>query len=195
MIEQLADQRRRWRVACEIYRQERATTWIKPEGRSMRPLFGPATWALVEFGAFPGAVGDIVLFQHADLVISHRLVAWQPEQSRLIAKGDAQAYCDAPLGRNDILGVVRALRRSPNGPPSSAACVGWSARAIARISVGVGGCASLAQRAATILPDPLRRIALRAMPPLARVAALALFAPIIWAAQIHVAIYNNKERG
>jgi hypothetical protein len=194
MVEQLVDQRRRWRVACEIYRQERSTVWIKPEGRSMRPLFGPDAWALVEFGATPALVGDIVLFRRNDLVISHRLVAWQAGSAVLIAKGDAEAYCDAPLELDDILGVVRAWRSGPSGPATSAACVGWPARLIAYASWWSGRGASVTRRAATLLPDPLRRVAFRAIPPLARVAALALFAPIIWAAQILALFTHGKER-
>jgi hypothetical protein len=187
MVEQAVDQRRRWRVACEIYRQERSTVWIKPEGRSMRPLFGPDTWALVEFGAAQASVGDIILFRRGDLVISHRLVAGRAGRGELIAKGDAEAYCDAPLDPNDILGVVRALRSGPGGPASSAAIAGWPARAIARISWWGARVASLTRRAATLLPNPPQRVAFRAIPPLARVAALALFAPIKWVAQIPAA--------
>ena len=193
MVEQAIDQRRRWRVACEIYRQQQATVWVKPEGRSMRPLFAPDVWALVEFGAAPKSVGDIFLFRRADLVISHRLVA-QAASGETIAKGDAEAYCDAPVDSNDILGVVRALRHGPSGSPTSAACTGWPARTIARISWWGGRGAASARRAATALPGPLRRIAIRAITPLARVVALALFAPIGWAAQIHAVIDHGNER-
>ncbi len=194
MVEQLVDRRRRWRAACEVYRQERTTTWIKPEGRSMRPLIGPGAWALVEFGAAPTAVGEIVLFGRGDLVIAHRLVAWRPGRAGLIAKGDAEADYDAPLDLEDILGVVRALRRGPSGPPTRIGCVGRLARAVARASRWLGRGAALARRAATFLPAPLRRLALRAIPLVIRGVALALFAPIVWATQILVVSYHGDER-
>ncbi|HEX9371286.1 MAG TPA: S24/S26 family peptidase [Roseiflexaceae bacterium] len=194
MVEQLVDRRRRWRATCEIYRQERATAWIKPEGRSMRPLIGSGAWALVEFGAWPAGVGEIVLFGRGDLVIAHRLVAWRPGPSGIVAKGDAEAYCDAPLDLNDIFGVVRALRRGPDGPATSVGCTGRPARAIARVSWWGGRGAALARRAALFLPAPLRQIALRAIPPLARVAAQALLAPFSLAARIQAVPVHGDER-
>jgi hypothetical protein len=194
MVEQLIDQRRRWRAACEVYRQERASTWIRPEGRSMRPLIGPNTWALVEFGAAPPAVGEIILFGRGDLVIAHRLIARQPGRTGLIAKGDAEANYDAPLEASDILGVVRALRRGPHGPATRVGCAGWSSRIIAGASRRFGQAAALARRTATLLPDPLRRLALRAIPPFIRVAALVLFAPVWWAAQISAVRSHGDER-
>jgi Peptidase S24-like len=194
VVEQLIDRRRRWRAACEVYRQERANAWIKPEGRSMRPLIGPGTWALVEFGAAPAAVGEIVLFGRGDMVIAHRLVAWRPGRVGLIAKGDAEANCDMPLNPSDILGVVRALRRGPDGLATRVGCAGLSARMIASASLWLGRGAALARRGATLLPDPLRRLALRAIPPFTRVAALALFAPVWWAAQIQAVRTHGDER-
>jgi len=195
VAEQLVDQRRRWRTACEIYRQERATTWIRPAGRSMRPLIAPDTWALVEFGAAPASLGEIVLFGRGDLVIAHRLVARQPGRDGLIAKGDSEAGCDAPVALENILGVVRALRYGSHGPGSSLGCTGRLARAIARVSWWGSRVTGLARSAATFLPDPLRRVALRAIPPLARVVALVLFAPITWAARIQAVSKHSNERG
>jgi len=194
VVEQLVDRRRRWRTTCEIYRQERASAWIKPEGRSMRPLIGSDAWALVEFGARPAGIGEIVLFGRGDMVIAHRLVAWRPGSGEIVAKGDAEAYCDAPLDLNDIFGVVRALRRGPDGPATSVGCAGRPARAIARVSWWGGRSAALARRAAVYLPAPLRQIALRAIPPLARVAAQALMAPFSLAAQIQAVPVQGDER-
>jgi hypothetical protein len=195
VAEQLVDQRRRWRTACEVYRQERATTWIKPAGRSMRPLIAPDTWALVEFGAAPAHLGEIILFGRGDLVIAHRLVVWWPGRGGLIAKGDAEAGCDAPLDLENILGVVRALRPGSDGPGSNLGCTGRLARVIARVSWWGGRVVALVWSAATFLPDPLRRVALRAIPPLARVVALVLLAPVNWAARIQAVSKHGDERG
>ena len=159
----------------------------------MRPLIGPGAWALVEFGAAPAGIGEIVLFGRGDMVIAHRCVA-RGADGALIAKGDAEAGCDAPLDRGDILGVVRALRRGPSGPAASFGCTGRSAWAIAQISRAIGRGAALARQCAATLPNPLRRAALHAIPPFARVAALALLAPIAWAARIHAVRFHGDER-
>jgi len=195
----MIEQRQRWlpeaiRATFEIYRQTGDRTWVAARGSSMRPLIAPGARLLVEFGAAPASVGEIVLFGHGDMVIAHRLVAWRPSQGGLVAKGDAEAFCDAPLDLEDILGVVRALRRGPSGPATRVGCVGRPARAVARASRWLGRSAALARRAATFLPAPLRRLALRAIPLVIRGVALALFAPIVWATQILVVSYHGDER-
>jgi hypothetical protein len=187
----MLEQRQRWlpqarRAAFELYRQEASRRWVAARGGSMRPLIAPGTWMLVEFGAAAVGVGDIVLFPINDLVVAHRLVAQLPGATGLVVKGDAEPYRDQPLDQSDLLGVVRALRRGPAGPITTWGCVGHSACMIAQLSRWSGRGAALARRAATFLPDPLRRVALRAIPPLARVAAQVLLAPFDWAARIQI---------
>ena len=195
----MVEQVQRWlprarRALFEIYRQQAASSWIEADGQSMQPLIHPGDWMLVEFGALPTAVGEIVLFSRGDSVVAHRVVAHRRGSAPLITKGDAEPYCDPPLGAADVLGVVRALRHGPHSPPSGAGCRGPSARAIARVSRWSGRGAALARRMATVLPDPVRRAALSAIPPLARVVAQALLAPICWAARIHAVRSDRAER-
>src|SRR5262245_19232930 len=80
----------------EIYHQERGIVWVEAQGNSMRPLIEPGIWLRVDFGPTPPNVGEIIVFHRGDRMIAHRLVAWRPDHGRLIAKGDAEAYCDAP---------------------------------------------------------------------------------------------------
>lgn len=184
----MVEQRQRWlpeavRATFEIYRQNGEQAWIAARGDSMRPLIAPGARLLVAFGALPTGVGEIVVFAQGERLIAHRVVAWR--RSRPIAKGDAEAFCDAPLEREHILGVVRALRRSPDAPASSFGCAGRAARAIAHVSWWLGRSAALARRTSAFLPDPVRRAALRALPPLAWVVAQMFLVPMAWAAQIH----------
>jgi hypothetical protein len=183
----VVEQRRRWlpeavRATFEIYRRAGDQAWVVAHGDSMRPLIPPGARLLVEFGALPAGVGEIIVFAQGERLIAHRVVAWR--WSSPIAKGDAEAFCDAPLDHENILGVVRALRRGPREPASSLGCTGRFARVIARVSWWCGRSAALARRAATFLPDPLRRFALRAIPPLARVTAQMFLVPICWAVRI-----------
>lgn len=178
------------RATFEDYRQRNVTTWIAPHGASMRPLIGPATWMLVEFGAADVSVGDVVLFPLGNVLVAHRVVARVERQGqpRLITKGDAEPFYDAPVPPASVIGVARALRQGRDGPSTRFGCTGRSARGIARVSRLHGRAAWLARRAAELLPDPLRRPILRVVPPLARVAARVLLAPLPWAASYRTQI-------
>jgi Peptidase S24-like len=192
------DQRQRWlphaiRATFDQYRDQQASAWIKAQGNSMRPLIAPGAQLLVEFGAAPLRVGEIVLFSQKDRLVAHRLVAWRPGRG-WTAKGDAEAYADGLLEPGDMLGVVRAVRRSPNESATAIGCHGRFAHAMAGASRWLGRAAALARRAATFLPGPLRSLALRAIPPLIRVVALALFVPVRWAAQIQAVNTHSHER-
>jgi hypothetical protein len=193
----MVDQRQRWlplaiRATLDRYRDQQENAWIKAQGHSMRPLIAPGGQLLVEFGASP-QIGEIIVFGQNDRLVAHRLVAWRPGRG-WVAKGDAEAYADGLLEPSDILGVVRAVRSSPNQPATTVGCHGRLARAIARASRWLGRGATLARRAATLLPGPLRRLALLAIPPLIRVAALALFAPVRFAAKIQAVSDHGPER-
>jgi hypothetical protein len=170
------------RAAFEDYRRQRARVWIGPRGTSMRPLIGAGSRLLVDFGAV-AAIGDIVVFPRGDILVAHRLVARRQRHGKeiLIAKGDAEPYFDAPLQPSELLGVVRALRRSGTAQATSLGCAGWSARLIAHISYSAGRSAWIARRASAILPGPLRRVALSAISLLVRVTAHTLLTPLLWA--------------
>jgi hypothetical protein len=194
----VVDQRQRWlphaiRATFDRYRDQHESVWIKAQGDSMRPLIAPGAQLLVEFGVQPRQVGEIVVFGQGDRLVAHRLVAWQ-SGCGWVAKGDAEAYSDGSLEPSDTLGVVRAVRHAPNQAATTIGCQGQLARVIAHASHWLGRGAALARRAATFLPDPLRRLALRAIPPFIRVAALALFAPVRWAAQIQAVKAHSPER-
>jgi hypothetical protein len=184
------------RAAFEDYRREAISTWIAATGNSMRPLIKPGTRMLVEFGASAVEVGDIVLFPLGDLIVAHRIVAqrWEHGARVLIPKGDGEPYCDKPIHLSDVMGVVRALRYGADDPAANVGCVGFWARATARISRQSGRGAALARRVAAVLPDRLRQTALRAIPPFARIAARVLFAPVLWGARIQSLGVHGEQR-
>ena len=183
------------RATFEDYRRRGLTTWIAPRGASMRPLVGPDTWMQVEFGAAKVRRGDIVLFPIGELLVAHRVVALRERagQPIVIAKGDAEPFYDPPIQLGDVIGVVRALRQGRAGAPNSFGCAGAPAAWIASVSRWHGRSAQFARRAATNLPDPLRRVALPAIPPFARVVARILLAVVPWAARLS-SLQTTKER-
>jgi hypothetical protein len=198
MIEQEQQRLRQARRAIfEEYRRLRLSAWIAPRGRSMRPLIGSDTWMLVEFGAPAVAVGDIIVFPLGDMLVAHRVVArrWRQGAEWLIAKGDAEPYYDPAVRSSDVLGVVRALRRRAAAPVQRYGCSGLAARAIAHASRLGGRGAWLARRLAAFLPDPLRRMALRAIPPFARVTAHLLYTPLHWAVWFQRKQFEQWEGG
>jgi hypothetical protein len=185
------------RAAFEDYRRQAISTWIAATGNSMRPLIKPGTRMLVEFGATAVEVGDIVLFPLGDLIAAHRVVAqrWEHGARVLIPKGDGEPYCDKLIQLSDVMGVVRALRYDVDGPAVNVGCVGFSARVTARISRQIGRVAAFARRVTAVLPDRVRRMALHAIPPFARIAARVLFAALLWGARIQdVRLHGAKRR-
>ncbi|HNP72674.1 MAG TPA: hypothetical protein PLO33_09375 [Kouleothrix sp.] len=176
------------RLVFEDYRRRHVTAWIAPHGTSMRPLIGRDTWLQVEFGAASVAIGDIILFPLGDMLVAHRVVAMRQRhgQTIVVPKGDAEPFCDPRVPLDDVIGVVRALRAGRNGAVSSLGCSGAPARLIAQLSRQHGRAANGARRFAALLPNPLRRLAIGAIPPLARVVARVLFAPFPWAAWLRI---------
>lgn len=174
------------RALFDAYGREAVTEWIQARGRSMEPLVRPGSWMLVEFGAGAVRVGDIVLFSKGDEIVAHRVVASRPSGGvrLLVTKGDAEPYREAPLHPREVIGVVRALRPRPDGPPVTVGAAGASARFIAFVSNTSGRTAMLATRAARRLPDPLRRPTLRTSTALSRVAGRAGGAPFAGLAQL-----------
>jgi hypothetical protein len=171
------------RALFDDYRLRHASAWIEPRGTSMRPLIGPGTWLQVEFGASEFALGDIILFPLGTMLVAHRIVAWKTRQDQLVLvpKGDAEPYADPLIAPNEILGVVRAVRRKPEGSGTRFGCAGRSAPMIAAISRSLGHTAAELRRLATLLPGPARQLALNAIPPLLRGVARIIFAPLFWA--------------
>ena len=95
------------------YRQAGTRAWLETRGTSMRPLVGPGGRMLVEFGAQPKEVGEIVVFERRDEIVAHRIVGRRvfEGRDRFIVKGDAEAYFDPPIGRDD----PRCRPRHPPG--------------------------------------------------------------------------------
>jgi hypothetical protein len=154
--------------------------WLETRGTSMTPLVGPGGRMLVEFGASPSRVGEVVLFERHDTIVAHRIVGRRQRDGReqLLVKGDAEAYFDPPIGRDDVLGVVRGLSRGEDAPVHRRGLAGRSSRVIARVSRWSGRGARVARRLATRTPDPVRGVALRAIPSLARVPTRLIVAPL-----------------
>ncbi len=162
------------------YRDDGTEAWLETRGTSMRPLVGPGGRMLVAFGAKPTRVGQVIVFERYDGIVAHRLVGSRRHDGReqLIVKGDNEAYFDPPIGRDDVLGVVRAIRRGEAGLLSRRGLDGRTARLIAIVSRTTGRGARIARRLAGYSPDPIRRTALRAIPTLARVPTRLISAPI-----------------
>jgi hypothetical protein len=162
------------------YRDAGAEVWLETRGVSMRPLVGPGGRMLVDFGARPTRIGEIVVFERSGGIVAHRLVGSRHRDGReqLIVKGDAEAYFDPPIGRDVVLGVVRGVRRDAVGPVRRHGLDGRWAQLIAGVSRWTGRGARLAHRGAVHSPRPIRRTALRAIPALARAPTRLIMAPI-----------------
>ena len=182
------------RALFEDDRRRAASRWIQARGASMRPLIAPGTWMLVDFGARPHGVGEIVLVPVGDVIVAHRVVGTIRRETGtlLLTKGDAEPYCDAPVSADAVIGVVRALRRRPRGRSTAVGCTGRPARVIAAISGWSGRSARRAGRLGRLLPVPLRRLLRTAVLPLARTATRLVAAPLASAARVETAL---EERG
>lgn len=120
-----------------IYAREGRREWIGARGHSMRPLIGPSAWMLVEFGPPRVTVGEIVLFRSGAQLVAHRVVG-RHRDGRLITKGDSRLIFDPPVRADDIVGVVRAVRRRPGTNGNTTACTGTVALVAAKASVALG---------------------------------------------------------
>lgn len=176
------------------FREQARRVWVAADGSSMRPLIRPGEFLLVDFGALPTGLGQIVLFMLGQRVIAHRIIGIDQATQQFIIKGDAEPYYDAPITGADVVGVVRARRSTAYSPAISYGFAGRPARIIARISRWLGRCLIFAQRTTILFPDPLRRIAVRVIASLAWVAAQVLLAPFRWVAYTEI-LSNDEERG
>lgn len=163
----------------ESYRSDGRTTWLEATGRSMDPLIPAGSMLLIEFGAAPERIGDIVLFRRASGAVAHRLVARRRagDQLLLVAKGDGEALADPAFGPEAVLGVVREVRL-PDGRPSRAAIARRRGAALAHVSRWNGRAARLGGFAGRRAPTPLRPGAIAAAHALSRVPTRVLTAMI-----------------
>ena len=182
------------RALFEDDRRRGAARWVEARGGSMRPLIGPGTWMLVDFASRPGAEGEIVLLPLGDEIVAHRVVGkvGRDTGTFVVTKGDAEPYCDAAVAAEDVIGVVRALRRGRRGRVTTLGCAGVPARAIARISLWSARSARRAPRLGAFLPVPLRRLARPAVLPLARTATRLATAPLASAARLQTAVEERR---
>lgn len=154
----------------ESYRSEGRSTWLEATGRSMEPLIPAGSQLLVEFGAVPARVGEIVLFRRPSGAVAHRLVARHRTggQVMLVAKGDGEALADPAFAQESVLGVVREVRL-PDGRPGWAAIAGRPGAAVAHVSRWSGRAARLGGYAGRRVPTRLRPRAIAAVHALSRV--------------------------
>jgi peptidase S24-like protein len=141
----------------ERYRSDGRTTWLEATGRSMDPLIPAGSQLLVEFGALPERIGDIVLFRRESGAVAHRVVARGQvgDRQMLVAKGDGEALADPPFSTDAVLGVVREVRL-PDGRTANFAIARRRGAALGRVSWLSGRAARLGGHAAGRLPPRLR---------------------------------------
>ncbi len=152
----------------ERYRRDGRREWLDATGRSMEPLIPAGSRLLVEFGAVPEHIGDIILFRRASGAVAHRVVARRRAGDRqmLVAKGDGEPLADPAIATDDVLGVVREVRL-PDGRSDGLALARRRGAALARISWLSGRAARLGGRAARRLPAGSRPAAIAAVHALA----------------------------
>ena len=187
MIELTQRQRSQaFRALLDVYRAEGRTMWFRGQGHSMTPLIWPNDAVLVELGVVPAGPGDIVLFWLNDRMIAHRVVALRHADGTayVVAKGDAAAYADPTMRLDDVIGVVRAIKRGANEQLVTIGCSGRQARMIAHVSRWSGRSASKIGRFAEHLPAGVQASAMCLIPLTARATAQALWTPLQWMARI-----------
>jgi hypothetical protein len=161
----------------ERYRADGATAWIEATGGSMGPVVPPGSRLLVEFGRTPERTGEVIVYRRDATIVAHRFVARRGDAAaaRLIAKGDAEALPDRPIGRDDVLGVVRAVE-TPDGRARRATLGGRSGALVATVSWWSGRVGRAARHAAVRAPRPIRRAAIGGALSLSRVPTRVLTA-------------------
>jgi peptidase S24-like protein len=88
-------------------------------GWSMHPAIRDGDVITVApLGGSPVRIGDVVLYRQGQGAIAHRVVRVRALAGRLVevvARGDAADACDAPIGPEQVLGLVVAVERNPRG--------------------------------------------------------------------------------
>lgn len=141
----------------ERYRTDGRTAWLEATGGSMDPLIPAGSRLLVEFGATPERIGEVIVFRRPSGAVAHRLVGRRGTGDRLVfvAKGDAEALADPALQPQAVLGVVREVR-VPDGRPRQAALARRRGALLARVSRWSGRAARLGGSVGRRAPATLR---------------------------------------
>lgn len=164
----------------ERWRSEGRSEWIPAAGTSMEPLVHPGDELLVEFGRPRAGLGEILLVRRDGRLVAHRLVARRAGRAggepSLVTKGDAEPLLDRSIGADDVLGVVRSVRRPSGRVVRLGATPG--ARLAARVSWWTGRAASWTHRRTQALPAPLRGRALPLLLTLSQLPLRFVLAPI-----------------
>lgn len=163
----------------ESYRSEGRSTWLEATGGSMDPLIPAGSRLLVEFGAIPERIGEVIVFRRPSGAVAHRLVGRRGTGHRLVfvAKGDAEALADPALPPEAVLGVVREVRL-PDGRPGQAAIARRRGALLARVSRWSGRAARLGGSVGRRVPTTLRPGTIAATHALSRVPTRVMTAMI-----------------
>jgi hypothetical protein len=116
----------------------------------MLPTIWPGDTLVIECIGSNVSEGDIALFNRNHQFVAHRVVAkfGQPENPRVVTRGDATVVSDSPLSEDELLGKVSRICRNGRWIEPSRN-LGLTARAVAalvrhsemaaRVAVGVQG--------------------------------------------------------
>jgi Peptidase S24-like len=160
-VGQQSDVALRMRARFAFYRSQGQSIWIEAAGTSMEPVIRPGNLLLVDFASEKVEIGEIALFALGERIAAHRVVRRErtPQGEFLTTRGDANVHRDPPLPPANVLGVVRALRRTPEGDPETVMCHGPRAVALARASAAIGALDDAAARLPPLLRRPPAKIA------------------------------------
>jgi hypothetical protein len=80
----------------------------------MLPTVWPGDTLVIEGIGLDVSEGDIVLFSRNHLFVAHRVVAklGQPEDPRVLTRGDAMVASDSSLSEHELLGRVSRIQRN-----------------------------------------------------------------------------------
>lgn len=136
----------------------------------MRPVIPVGADALVDFADRAPRVGSVVLARAGGRFVVHRVVAAPTplRPGRYVVKGDAEPFADPRVYRDDIFGVVRAVRDA-NDRVLRAGLHGRRAHLLAMTSRISGRFLRGSARVLSPLPSARRRPIVRALAAMARV--------------------------
>lgn len=164
----------------ELARTDGASMWIDAHGPSMAPTIPAGSRLLVEFGHHAGRIGEVVLTREGDRLTAHRLVARRTVagQAMVVTKGDGEAFADAAIPADAVLGIVRGAD-VPGGPRGRSLLGGRRGAALARSSWLGDRLARAGRRLARPLPTAIRTTATSAAVSLSRVPTRVLVATLL----------------